>query len=99
MLEMLAFVNILTAILVVSSVLDLVSAAHDNTSPAVFTQGIGNTDVVCVGIAVVVFLVSWLATSRHVSEATVSGLMMAIVSFVWWNIRINPDSSQVVLWT
>ena len=58
-----------------------------------------SSDWFFVPIAIAILLLCWFLTKRGVPETKVSGLMMTIMSFVWWNARVDPRTSQTVLWT
>ena len=44
-------------------------------------------------------VLSWLLTRFGVPETNISGTMMAVLSFLWWNIRIDPRTSPTVFST
>ena len=99
MVETLAVLYTLTATLVAWSVPSPASAAQNNASPLAITQSNGYQDLFFIPIAAGIFVISWLLTRHGVPETKVSGLMVAILSFVWWNARVDSRTSQVVLWT
>lgn len=41
----------------------------------------------------------WLMVRCGVPAANVSGFMMMVFSFLWWNLRVDPRTAPTVLWT